>query len=135
MCKSRTSTATFGNLFRNAVEHGGPEVVVRVGAFPTGFFVEDDGPGIPREKRTMVFDPGYSSGEKGTGLGLSIVKMIAKAHEWSVSVTTGRQGGARFEFRNVTQTQCNGQPRPPQRDAESQSSAESTGRPEDPNNR
>lgn len=86
------------NLFRNAVEHGGQDVTVRVGALPKGFFVEDDGPGIPREKRAKVFEAGYSSGEEGTGLGLSIVRTIAETHGWDVSATEGRKGGVRFEF-------------------------------------
>lgn len=123
------------NLFRNAVEHGGPETIVRVGALPTGFFVEDDGPGIPRDKRTTVFDPGYSSGKDGTGLGLSIVKTIAEAHQWTVSVTTGRQGGARFEFIGISKTRCNGQSRPAEREPESGWSSESTERNTDPNDR
>jgi signal transduction histidine kinase len=38
-------------------------------------------------------------GEDGTGFGLAIVEQIAHAHGWSVSVTDGRDGGARFEFR------------------------------------
>lgn len=86
------------NLFRNAVEHGGEEVTVRVGTLAEGFFVEDDGPGIPRENREKVFEAGYSSNEEGTGLGLSIVRTIAEAHGWDVSATEGREGGVRFEF-------------------------------------
>ncbi len=86
------------NLFRNAVEHGGTGVTITVGALPDGFFVEDDGPGIPAEERERVFEAGRSSADEGTGLGLSIVKTIAEAHEWSVSVTEGQEGGARFEL-------------------------------------
>lgn len=81
------------NLFRNAVEHGGTEVVVRIGALSRGFFVEDNGPGIPPDNRETVLKPGVSSTEEGTGLGLSIVKTIAEAHNWTVSVTSGREGG------------------------------------------
>lgn len=89
------------NLFRNAVEHGGKAITVRIGALEDGFFVEDDGPGIPEGKRETVLESGYSSQEEGTGLGLSIVKTIAEAHEWGISVTESREGGARFEFRGV----------------------------------
>ncbi|TKX76383.1 HAMP domain-containing histidine kinase, partial [Halorubrum sp. SD626R] len=35
------------NLFRNAVEHGGAGVTITVGEVEGGFYVEDDGPGIP----------------------------------------------------------------------------------------
>jgi PAS domain S-box-containing protein len=89
----------FENLFRNAVEHGGAGVTVRVGGHDErGIYVEDDGPGIPVEKREEVFEPGHSSARGGTGFGLTIVKRIAEAHGWELSVTDGTDGGARFEF-------------------------------------
>jgi PAS domain S-box-containing protein len=89
----------FENLFRNAVEHGGPDVTVSVGCYDEqGIYVEDDGPGIPVEKRDEVFEPGYSSSRRGTGFGLTIVKRIVEAHGWELSVTDGTDGGARFEF-------------------------------------
>jgi len=93
-------TQLFENLFRNAVEHGGEAVTVTVGALEEadGFYVEDDGPGIPPEKREKVFEHGVTTNEGGTGFGLSIVNDIARAHGWSVRVTTGTDGGARFEF-------------------------------------
>jgi signal transduction histidine kinase len=93
------------NLFRNAVEHGGDDVTVRVGELDagTGFFVEDDGEGIPPEKREAVLEAGYSDCDSGTGLGLAIVRSIAKAHNWSVRVTDSESGGARFEFTGVEQ--------------------------------
>lgn len=37
----------FENCFQNAIEHGGAAVTVRVGLLDTGFYIEDDGPGIP----------------------------------------------------------------------------------------
>ncbi|KAB1194380.1 sensor histidine kinase [Haloferax sp. MBLA0076] len=94
-------TAVFENLFRNAVEHAGSDVHVRVGPLEDGFFVEDDGPGIPPQERDRIFDSGYTTDPNGTGLGLAIVSGVADAHDWSVSITTGKTGGARFEFRDV----------------------------------
>ena len=76
-------------------------MTVTVGARPNGFFVEDDGPGIPVEKRGEVLKEGHSSNEEGKGLGLSIVQTIAEAHGWTLSVVDGRNGGARFEVRGV----------------------------------
>ena len=93
----------FENLFRNSIEHGAMDgdVTVTVGTLPDGFYVEDDGPGIPPGERDDVFDTGYSTADGGTGLGLSIVRTIADAHGWSVSATTGADGGARFELTGV----------------------------------
>jgi PAS domain S-box-containing protein len=107
------------NLFRNAIEHcsadprsegsanddagtpGDPAVTVRVGRLDDreGFYVADDGPGIPPAERGSVFEQGYTSQEEGTGLGLAIVERIADAHGWAVAVTESDAGGARFEIR------------------------------------
>ena len=113
--RSRLQTM-FENLFRNAVEHGstnsdpedpggsgergGEDLTVTVGRLSDGFYVEDDGPGVPPEKRDDIFEYGYSEGD-GTGLGLAIVRAIVDAHGWSISVTDGRDGGARFEVVGV----------------------------------
>ncbi|AUX10097.1 multi-sensor signal transduction histidine kinase [Halalkaliarchaeum desulfuricum] len=91
----------FENLFRNAVEHGGEDVVVTVGELDDGFYLEDDGPGIPEDEREQVFEAGYSSSRNGTGFGLSIVKEIVEAHEWGIRVTESTDGGARFEITGV----------------------------------
>ncbi|MFB6273123.1 MAG: ATP-binding protein [Salinibacter sp.] len=89
------------NLFRNAVEHGADDVTLWVGGLDDGFYVEDDGPGIPPERRDKVLEAGYSSEKEGTGLGLNIVQTIANSHGWSLDLTNGREGGARFEIRSV----------------------------------
>lgn len=88
------------NLFTNAVVHGPPGVTVTVGDLEDGFFVEDDGPGIPEDQQGSVFDFGFTTGE-GTGFGLSIVQSVADAHEWALEITEGEKGGARFEFTGV----------------------------------
>ncbi|MCU4741614.1 PAS domain-containing sensor histidine kinase [Halobacteria archaeon AArc-m2/3/4] len=89
------------NLFNNAVSHGGSSVTVRVGTLDgsEGFYIEDDGQGIPEKYRTDVFEHGFTTSSDGTGLGLSIVQEIALAHDWTVTVTDSSEGGARFEFR------------------------------------
>jgi PAS domain S-box-containing protein len=91
------------NLFRNSVEHGESSPTVTVGALPDrdGYYVADDGPGIPDEKRESVFETGYSTSDDGTGLGLRIVERIARAHGWEITLTTSEAGGARFEFGGV----------------------------------
>ncbi|ESS05523.1 MAG: histidine kinase domain protein [uncultured archaeon A07HB70] len=88
------------NLFGNAVEHGGDDVTVTVGDLPDGdgFYVADDGSGIPETHRDRLFEAGHSTAEDGAGLGLRIVERIAAAHGWTVSATTSDAGGARFEL-------------------------------------
>ncbi|WP_435319463.1 PAS domain S-box protein [Haloarchaeobius sp. TZWSO28] len=93
--------ALFENLFRNSLEHGKPDVTVRFGRVNGGFFVADDGPGIPEKEREKVFEYGYSTDEHGTGFGLSIVESIAVAHGWNVTATESESGGARFEFSSI----------------------------------
>jgi len=92
----------FANLFRNAVEHAGDDVTVTVGTLGDGFYVEDDGPGIPESDRDAVFEAGHTTDPDGTGFGLAIVKSIAEAHGWRIRVTEGETGGARFEVDGVT---------------------------------
>ena len=94
------------NLFRNAVEHGGDDVTVRVTAVTDGagdgvrLRVEDDGPGIPSDDRSRVFERGVSLNE-GTGLGLSIVGDIADAHGWTVGLVDGELRGACFQIDGI----------------------------------
>ena len=91
----------FENLFRNAVQHAGPEVAVTVGSLEDGFYVADDGPGIPHEDRERVLEPGYTASGSGTGLGLAIVRKVVDAHGWDLTVTESAAGGARFEVTGI----------------------------------
>jgi PAS domain S-box-containing protein len=105
------------NLFANAVEHGstssraesddgGEDVTITVGDREDGFYVADDGPGIPADSRERVFESGYSTADDGTGFGLAIVAEVAEAHGWSVAVTESDEGGARFEITDVGTDGC-----------------------------
>jgi PAS domain S-box-containing protein len=91
-----------GNLVCNAADHGGAATVT-LGELDagTGFYVEDDGEGIPEDDREAVFEPGFSTSSEGTGFGLAIVEKIAEEHGWTATVTEGTDGGARFEFDGI----------------------------------
>ncbi|MXV62468.1 response regulator [Natronorubrum sp. JWXQ-INN-674] len=91
------------NLVRNAIDHGGPNVTITVGRLEDGdgFYVADDGAGIPEANRDDVFEIGYSTSNDGAGFGLNIVKQIVDAHGWTIDVTDGSDGGTRFEIRGV----------------------------------
>ena len=89
------------NLMRNAVEHNEHDVTVTVDDLVDGFYVDDDGAGIPEDERDDVFTTGYTTVEEGTGFGLSIVSEIVEAHGWNVRLTENSEGGARFEITDV----------------------------------
>ena len=91
----------FENLFQNAADHGGDDVTVHVGPLDTGFFVEDDGPGIPDDHKEDVFDHGFSTRADGHGYGLSVVRTIVNAHGWDIVATDAPTGGARFEITGI----------------------------------
>ncbi|WP_255150163.1 sensor histidine kinase [Halorarius halobius] len=90
------------NLLRNAIEHGGDDVTVRIGqADEETIYFKDDGPGVPEDERETVFAPGNTSKDEGAGFGLAIVQRLAEAHGWNVTLTDSASGGARFEFSDV----------------------------------
>ncbi len=95
------STSPASQAQQDAVEHGGESVTVTVGVTDDGFYVADDGPGIPPADRDRVLEPGWTTDEAGTGLGLNIVLEIAQAHGWDVDIGESEDGGARFEFTGV----------------------------------
>jgi signal transduction histidine kinase len=80
-----------GNLVENAAKYGGGRVFVTV--TPHGDMVdidvEDDGPGIPPDKRSELFSRGArldTTGKPGTGLGLAIVRDVAEIYGGKVSL-------------------------------------------------
>ncbi|MDH5021186.1 sensor histidine kinase [Halobacterium rubrum] len=91
----------FENLFSNAIHHGGADVSVRVGPLDTGFYIEDDGPGIDDEHKPDVFDHGFTTSESGHGYGLSVVRTIVNAHGWDIVATDAHPHGARFEITGI----------------------------------
>ncbi|MEF8815066.1 MAG: PAS domain-containing sensor histidine kinase [Halovenus sp.] len=93
------STSPDSHTRQDAVEHAGNAVTVRVGTTADGFYIEDDGPGLPDDE--AVFEPGVSSSADGSGLGLAITETVVDAHGWSIQATESTQGGARFEIQTT----------------------------------
>jgi two-component system sensor histidine kinase MtrB len=93
------------NLVANALEHGGRDVSVRVGADGLGAFVEvaDRGPGIAREDLPHLFERFYKADpartSRGTGLGLAIAHENARLLGGDVEVWSEAGVGARFTLR------------------------------------
>ena len=81
----------FGQLDFSREKEGGNSNSVEV-------YVEDNGPGIPKEQRDKIFDAFFTTKDpnKGTGLGLSILARIIKQMDGEVFVEKSKIGGARF---------------------------------------
>jgi two-component system phosphate regulon sensor histidine kinase PhoR len=109
------------NLLTNAWKYTGPEKVIGVMAKASGdreveLVVSDNGPGIPKEERKVIFEKFHRGeaaihqGISGSGLGLAIVSAIVKAHSGRVELGS-EPGGASFHLilprlreRNASQT-------------------------------
>jgi len=101
------------NLIENAVKHTPPGTHVRASTATRNgealLLVEDDGPGIPEELRSRLFDRfvrgagdrSAAGGDRGrgSGLGLSIVRAVAQSHGGSVAFESANGRGARFVVR------------------------------------
>ncbi len=103
MCDPVALKQVLDNLLRNSLEAGGEGTRVLVSIEDRSgswvLWVEDDGPGIPVEKRESVFEPFNSGKRNGTGLGLSIVRRIAELHRGkAVAADPEVLGGARVEL-------------------------------------
>jgi len=81
-----SETAVIGHVHVSATEEEGGAAII----------IDDDGPGVPEEARSRIFDPYFTTKTDGTGLGLAIVKKIVVEHGGAIDVGESRFGGARF---------------------------------------
>ena len=94
------------NLVANAITYSPEQSTIRVEATPVDgrmtISVSDEGPGIPDDHLTRVFERFYRVDKSrardpgGTGLGLAIVKHLVELHGGRVHVENNLQAGARF---------------------------------------
>jgi len=110
----RVDPDRFGHLletvFNDAAARATDDISVRVGllAFetsdtPRGFYIHDDAPEIPPAAHERVLEPvsAYSDPIKIDGLRLAVARVIAEAHNWSVTIMNDERGGTRIEIRDV----------------------------------
>jgi heavy metal sensor kinase len=96
------------NILHNAIKYSpmGGVISIRVIDMTWDCVIEvsDDGPGIPAEHHTKVFDrfyrvdEGRSRDSGGAGLGLAIAKWTVDAHGGDLSLETGKNGGCTFRI-------------------------------------
>jgi two-component system, OmpR family, sensor histidine kinase PrrB len=91
------------NLIENAARHGRPDGRVHVTLTPNAVLhVDDDGPGVPHDQRSHIFEPFAridGVDRPGSGLGLALVAQQARHHGASIQVSDADLGGARFTVR------------------------------------
>lgn len=89
-------------LLSNAMEHATDESVIRISCHRprsnglASIAVQNDGPTVPDELRSRIFDLFFTTKPSGTGIGLATVKRIAHLHGGGVELINPPQGGARF---------------------------------------
>ncbi|WP_261903420.1 two-component system sensor histidine kinase EnvZ [Vibrio fortis] len=94
------------NLVVNALRYGNGWVKVTTGMTADNKLawvtVEDNGPGIPQDQISKLFEPftrgDTARGSEGTGLGLAIVKRIVSQHQGAVVVNNRSQGGLKAQI-------------------------------------
>jgi signal transduction histidine kinase len=91
-------------LTKNAIDAlAGRGGVVKLSATPgpeetVVIRVADNGPGIPRELRSRVFEPGFSTKKSGWGIGLSLAKRIVEENHGGKLALASSEQGAAFEI-------------------------------------
>lgn len=91
-------------LVKNAVDAlagRGGRITVATRARPGGgatITVADDGPGIPRDLRARIFDPGFSTKQSGWGIGLSLARRIIEENHGGTLRLLSADRGATFEI-------------------------------------
>jgi two-component system OmpR family sensor kinase len=92
------------NLLNNAQQSASQVINVSISqkAQYIALTVEDDGPGIPKDKRLALFQPftrGHNDSQKpGFGMGLAIVARIAAWHNAQIKIAESEIGGAKVSI-------------------------------------
>jgi signal transduction histidine kinase len=92
----------FFNLILNALDAmpEGGELKISARAVENGveLLFQDNGPGIPEDRRENIFEPFFSTKEGGTGLGLTVSYNIVTAHGGTLDLIDGLDSGACFRL-------------------------------------
>lgn len=103
----RLMTRVLDNIVQNALRYAKQTIEVTLSKDKDDYLliIDDDGDGIPKDKRDQIFnafsriDASRDRASGGFGLGLAIANKIIKAHQGNISIHSSPLGGARFEVR------------------------------------
>lgn len=102
--EEKLMSRALSNLLQNALKYADQSIAVSIMLIESNLkiIVDDDGPGIPPEKRTDIFSPFNRADESrdrktgGFGIGLAIVKQVIDWHHGNIAIEDSPTGGARF---------------------------------------
>lgn len=103
-CDAFRIEQVFRNLFENSLAACSDPVRITLncqnmdidGAQVVSVSVRDNGPGLPDEIRSRVFEAFQTTKAKGTGLGMAIAKRFLEAHQGTIELGDDYDGGAEF---------------------------------------
>lgn len=104
LCDSYLMERALQNLLVNALKFSKHHIKVSFQESSSHYqiVVEDDGPGIPAEQKSLVFDSFVQlpngKKEQGFGLGLAIVKRVMSLHRGKATLESSKIGGAKFNL-------------------------------------
>lgn len=92
------------NLVRNACRYAKLKIQISIEQKDEQIFlfIDDDGPGVPKEERQQLFEPfvrldqSRDRNSGGIGLGLAMVKRLIELHHGHAAIAEADLGGARF---------------------------------------
>ena len=87
---SSALVGALSNLVANAVEAGATHIILRLTADEdqVSLAVANNGPIIPEELKTKIFEPFFTSKSAGTGLGLAVVTAVTKVHQGTLTLSS-----------------------------------------------
>lgn len=104
-CRPDALKRAIRNLFDNAINYGkAASVAIQTTPKTIEIIIDDEGPGIPEQKLSRVFDPFYRLEESrsretgGVGLGLAIAQSIVQAHRGELVLSNRPAGGLRAQI-------------------------------------
>ena len=105
-CRPDALRRALHNLLDNAVKYGkAAHVAIETTPKSVDIILDDDGPGIPEQELSRVFDPFYrledsrSRETGGVGLGLAIAQSIVEAHRGTLTLANRPTGGLRAHIK------------------------------------